>query len=225
MKKFISGILPIYAWIPTALCVVINMLSFYATRFFNGNLRHYDITTAFDAAIPFVPVFIVIYVLTFAQWFFAYIAVGRESKEFAYRILSAMIIMKIIVAVIFIVFPTTMTRAEISGTDPFSWGVSLIYHLDTPDNLFPSVHCAESLFFSIVLFKSEKLPCAIKWINAAFTLLVFASVVLVKQHVLLDIAGAVVLVPAVLLISHLVRSERMFAFLDKKEQANNKPLR
>lgn len=222
MKKFLSEILPIYAWIPTIVCVVFNLLSFYVTRPFTSGMRHYDLTTSFDSAIPFVPAFIVIYVLAFVQWALGYIAVGRESREFCMKFLSAMVIFKIICAVIFIVFPTTMTRPDVEVRGFFSWATDFIYSVDTPDNLFPSIHCAESFFFTVAGFCAKKVPKAYKWGNAVFTLLVFASVLLVKQHVAVDVLGGVVLMGAVLLISRLFRSERIFAFLNKTtDEVNN----
>jgi membrane-associated phospholipid phosphatase len=66
-----------------------------------------------------------------------------------------------------------------------------LYSIDAADNLFPSIHCLESwvCFRGIMLVKDKsKIYTPIVLI---FTLLVFASTVCLKQHVVADIVGGV----------------------------------
>jgi membrane-associated phospholipid phosphatase len=51
-------------------------------------------------------------------------------------------------------------------------------------------------------------PGWLKWANGIFSVLVFASVVLVKQHLLLDILGGIVLGEVALALRKLFRAER-----------------
>ena len=80
-----------------------------------------------------------------------------------------------------------------------------IYSVDEPVNLLPSIHCLESycvLRYTIGLKK----PCrAYKIIISTFSVLVFASVVLVKQHVILDIPAAIIIVELSALIVYFAR--------------------
>lgn len=218
MKKFIAKFFPEYAWIPTLICLAVNFIAFYGTRTVNRFLPHVSMESALDEMIPFVPAFIIIYVAAYIQWIYGYYAVGRESREFCYRFLSAQVISKIMCLVFFIVLPTTMARPEIKGNDLFSALTAFIYAADTPDNLFPSVHCLESVFFSIAVCKAKKPSAAAKWINAVLSVLVCASVVLVKQHVVADIVGGAAIAVLGLLAAKPLRAERMFSRFDKSKQ-------
>lgn len=215
MKKFIAKFFPEYAWIPTLICLAVNFIAFYGTRPVNRFLPHFSMASALDEMIPFVPAFIIIYVAAYIQWIYGYYAVGRESREFCYRFLSAEVISKIVCLVIFILVPTVMTRPEIKGNNVFSAMTKIIYAADTPDNLFPSVHCLESVFFAIAVCKAKKPSAAAKWINAVLSVLVCASVVLVKQHVVADIIGGVALAVLGILAAKFLRTERMFNRFDK----------
>ena len=220
MKKLISKYFPEYAWIPTLICVALNMIAFYVTRLFNSGLYHYSMANAADAAIPFVPAFIAVYVLAYVQWIWGFFVVGRESREFCYRFLSAEIISKLICMVIFMVFPTVMVRPEPAGTDIFSRLTAFIYAADTPDNLFPSIHCMESVFLAIAVAATKKTPALYKWLNAVFSVLVCASVLFVKQHVVWDVAGGAAVALAGLFLAKALHAERMFNLFRRKNKSN-----
>lgn len=222
MKRFISRFFPEYAWIPTLICVALNFFAFYGTRLINKGLTHYSMESAVDGIIPFVPAFIVVYVAAYIQWIYGFIVIGRESREFCYRFLSAEVISKIVCLVIFIAVPTTMVRPEIKGDGIFSSLTAFIYAADTPDNLFPSVHCLESVFFAVAVCKAKKTGTAAKWINAVLAVLVCASVVLVKQHVIADIAGGCFLAFFGLACARALRGERMFARFEGKRSLDDK---
>ena len=136
--------------------------------------------------------FIIIYMLAFVQWVCGYIRIGIESRERCSRVLATELIAKIICLVIFIVYPTMIIRPEITGTDIFSKITALVYLVDTPDNLFPSVHCVESYIIFRGSMGMKKVPGWYVPAMGAFSILVFASTVLVKQHVVIDIIAAIV---------------------------------
>ena len=154
---------------------------------------------------PLVPFFIVFYILAYGQWILCYLLIARERKEYCYRFFVGDLIAKTICLVVFLVFPTTLNRPEITGGGIFEQLVAFIYSLDAPDNLFPSIHCLESW---MCYRGCRKLANAPGWLpewfsgaNLVFTLLVFASTVLLKQHVLIDIAGGVATVEIGLFLS------------------------
>ena len=71
---------------------VVNMLAFYGPKLaqvFTGTARMHDLTTALDEAIPFSPVWVIPYVLTFALWTYQYIMVTHDSEEMANRLIAA----------------------------------------------------------------------------------------------------------------------------------------
>lgn len=205
-----------YWFIPVLTLIVMNSVAYTGTKLLTDSGNHYDIALAVDSQIPFIPAFIIIYILSYLQWIFGFGLIAAESKEVCYRVISSEVISKIICMIIFIVFPTIMTRPEITNGGVFEWITKLIYSLDTPTTLFPSVHCLESW----ILFRTaHKITRHKKWLIPAwfvFALLVFASVLFVKQHLILDIPAAIIVGEIGLFLGKKLRSERIFEKLNQK---------
>ena len=85
-----------------------------------------------------------------------------------------------------------MYRPVIENNNFFDFITLLIYRIDSPDNLFPSIHCLESYICLRSTFYIKKMPKIYKALMIIMTLLVFASTVTVKQHVVADICGAII---------------------------------
>ena len=100
-----------------------------------------------------------------------------------------------------VLLPTTMERPEVVGTSVFDWLVKFIYHMDAPVNLFPSIHCLESWCCIHAAFEMKKVPNWYKGVTVVMSLGVFASTLLVKQHVLLDMFGGIAVFEAGLLLA------------------------
>lgn len=208
MKK-LEKIFPKYTYIPFVLCCLFIALAFYATRPFTADGYHYDVSTALDGKIPFVPGFIWIYVLAYGQWVFSLWLASREGMGFYFEAVSAEILGKLLSMPIFLIFPTAMVRPEIVGNSPSEWMTGLIYAMDSPDNLFPSLHCLDSWLCLRLVWKMKKVPGWYKWANGIFSVLVFASVVLVKQHLAVDILGGIAVAEVAMAVRKAVRAERV----------------
>lgn len=201
IRNILEKILPMYSYLPLAAMLAFNCIAYFGTRSFTTNMTHYSMYTVLDEMIPFCPVFISVYILAYVQWILGYILIARENKYIFKWIVVGELIAKAIALMCFIFIPTTISRPEITGTDIWSRLTNLIYTTDAPDNLFPSVHCLESYVCfrgALYLKKPNKIY---KYISLIFTLLVFASTVFVKQHVVLDIFGAIFAVEIGLFIS------------------------
>lgn len=210
MIKKTERLIPSYAGLPLALVLIINFSAFYGTRLINAGFHHCDLSLPIDRAIPLVPFFIVFYIAAFVQWVITYIFIARDTREVCFRYIGGDIIAKLICAVIFLILPTAMTRPEITGGDVFSKLTQLIYSLDTPDNLFPSVHCLESWICLRASLAMKKTGKGFAAVNIVTTLLVFASVVFVKQHLFVDIISGVAVAEAGLLINKLLCKTKLF---------------
>lgn len=196
MKKFLLKIMPEHSWIMLSIIVIFNFVTYFGTRLFTTGLKHYNIALPLDEKIPFVPVFISIYILAYVQWIIGFIVIGRAKKDISVRIFTAELIAKAIALICFIVFPTTIEglrpdEASLYGHGIWSEITAAVYKLDAPDNLFPSIHCLESFVCLAGAVRIKNIPQWYKVTMLIMTLLVFASTVLVRQHVLLDIAGGV----------------------------------
>lgn len=213
MRKWIEKILPGYSVLPLILAVSINMLVYFGTSQLRDYLTFHTITTALDEWIPFVAPFILFYVLAYIQWIANYLLVVREGKEFCYRIVYGDVAAKVICLLFFLFFPTTLARPEVTGSGFCNDLVRFIYRMDAPVNLFPSIHCLESWCCIHAAFAMKKPP---KWYRYATTVMalgVFASTLFVKQHVLVDVFGGIIVYE----IGYYIAG-RTITFLNKKKE-------
>lgn len=212
----VKKIIPKYAIIPLISVFILNLLTYYGTRLINKNCFHYDLSGMFDISVPFLPTFIIFYVIAYLQWFVGFILIARESRDLCYSMLTGEMIAKLITFIIFIIFPTTMARPEITGTGIFDKLTQLIYSIDTPDNLFPSIHCLGSwlCFRGALEIKSIR-----KWyapLSLAVSILVFLSTIFIAQHALIDIPAGIIVAELGIIISKLTRADRIFDWVNSK---------
>ena len=204
-KNIFLRIIPLYGWICLILMATLNIITFIGTRFVNKNFVHYDFTLSIDNAIPFIKEFIVVYIIfAYLQWIYGYYLSAKTDKPECIRIFSAEIIAKLICLICFMVIPTTMQRADVQGTDFFSKSVKIVYGIDSADNLFPSIHCLESYLLARTLPLLKKAPRWYKIITWPVSILVFASVLFVKQHVIVDVVSAIAAVEIGLFLSKII---------------------
>lgn len=212
MKR--NPLVPKYACVPLWTVLAVNMLVYSGTQLLTAGWQHHDLSLPLDARIPFCPAFISIYLLAYVHWVVGYVMAARYSRDLCYRMVSADIVAKLICMVWFLAFPTTAQRPEITGGGFWNWVVSFIYRVDAPANLFPSVHCLESWMCCRAALRMKK---ASPWYRAGmtvFALLVFASTLLVKQHVIVDVAGGILIAEIGLLAARIFKLERILERLD-----------
>lgn len=211
MKRTHNPILPRYAYLPLAVVCVVNFLAYTVTKWITAGWDRYDMALGIDALVPFWPVFISIYVLAFAQWCVGYVCVARDSRQLFEHVAAADVVAKLICLVCFLAVPTVLYRPEITGTSLWENLTRFIYWTDSPDNLFPSVHCLESWICMRGALLSKKVPKWYQIVMVVFTLLVCASTVLVKQHVVVDIFGGIAAAEIGLFAAKKFRLGRVFA--------------
>ena len=216
IQQELERILPSYARIPLALLVIINLIVYEGTQFLMLHAKHWDLALPLDARIPFRPAWIVIYILAYLQWAVGFIVISRESRAHCNRVLAGEIIAKFICMLFFIALPTRIERPVVEGSGVFAALTRLIFASDLPGNLFPSIHCLESWICFRGAIGMKRVPRWYAPAMLAFTLMVFASTVLVKQHVLVDIPAGVLVAEAGLLLSDKLRAGRL---LDRLEAA------
>ena len=68
-----------------------------------------------------------------------------------------------------------------------------LYSIDAADNLFPSIHCLVSWFCFLGIKDQKRIPAWYKGVSFVLAVLVFLSTLFTKQHVLVDVAGGVIL--------------------------------
>ena len=213
--KLLDRFFPRYAYFPVILTVVINGLVYYGCYLLTAHrTSFYDLSIPWDARVPFWPPAISVYVLSYVFWVVNYVLIARESKAHCYRVLGGDWIAKVLCAPFFLLLPATIARPDASGSGLWLWITSIIYASDSPRNLFPSIHCLESWLCWRGLFGCKKAPMWYKAFSGVFAVLVCASTVLVKQHVLLDIPAGILLAEFGLLMARLFKVGDRFRLPD-----------
>lgn len=192
MLKQTNPLIPKYAIKPLALALLVNSCVYMGIAQLRRFLTFSSLETPLDTALPFLAPFVLFYILAFVQWGLNYLLIARDSKELCYRFAFGNIIAKIICLFFFLLLPTTLARPEVTGTDLCSRLVRLIYTSDPPVNLFPSIHCLESWCCIRASFLLKKSNRAYQTATIIMSLGVFASTLFIKQHVIADVFGGIV---------------------------------
>ena len=190
MRKFLKSV-PGYGWWAAGIWLVLNCSVYFGTRLLPSDAVRHAVALPLDAKIPLVPAMIVIYILSYLYWGLSYLRIAQQERKTVWRFFTGAYIAKIICLICFLAYPTEIVRLEVTGSDIFSALTRLIYGLDAPNNLFPSIHYLESWLCFRGLCKIEHMPKRIKIGAFVFTALVCASTVLVRQHYLLDIPAGI----------------------------------
>lgn len=189
-----------------ALCAAV--LAFFAVGYYAvawgvepGRARSLP-ETALDQRIPFAPGAVYVYALAYTAVFFPAFVVGcprlfrRTALAYAVAIALALVVYALapVSAVDLRADPADVGAGGFAG-----WGVRVLYALDPPTNVLPSLHVA---LVWLAVWSAWKAWPAVGIGAAAAALAITASTTLVKQHFVLDLgAGAVLaaLVAALLL--------------------------
>ena len=89
--------------------------------------------------------------------------------------------------------PTTNVRPDIDGSGILDSLMGLIYFLDPPLDLFPSIHCLVSLLSWLGIRKCSNIPQWYRNSTLIFAVMIFASTQFTKQHYLADVIAGIVI--------------------------------
>ena len=178
-----------------------NALVYYVSKLLTRNAYRYDITLEIDGRIPLVTWMIIIYFAAFAYWALNYILSTVYDTSGTDRFIRSHFIGETICFFIFTFFPTVMTRPEITGSSIFDRLVAFTYWIDSPINVFPSIHCFASTLCFIGVRKNPHIPRWYKFFSFFMTAAICISTVTVKQHVFLDVIAGIALAEISYLLS------------------------
>ncbi len=144
-----------------------------------------------DSQIPLYPPAIVPYLLGTVIFvvFPILAALYVKPKEFeAYTI--SILTVAVISCLAYLIFPTFVTRPEITSNDFFSRVIALLYETDRSYNAAPSGHT----FFTLIscFYVSRWLP-KLKWLWWFLAVLIIASTLFTRQHYILDLVCGIAL--------------------------------
>lgn len=186
-----------HAWIMISYFPVYLILFFLVESLVTDS--YHVIECGLDRLIPFNEWFIFPYLL----WF-PYIAAGiiafifLDKKEY-YKLSKMLIVGMSIFLLISFLYPNGLNirpnLADIPGKNIALTLLSGLHKADTPTNVFPSIHVYNSLSVCFSFFHSKQFKgnAVIKASVLILTVLICLSTVFLKQHSVIDVAGATLL--------------------------------
>lgn len=154
--------------------------------------------SSFDNLIPFSEYFIIPYILWFFYIAFACIFIYFKGSDSEFLKLAISLVLGMSLALtICMIYPSghDLRPTEFARNNVFTHMVTLIYSADTPTNIFPSIHVYNSLAIHISLSKMKVLQ-KYWWVKSTSLILcifICLSTVFLKQHSILDVIGASVM--------------------------------
>ena len=186
MKKYILNphwiLLPLVAFIW-------NQVIYQGAFFLTASRHHFDFALPVDSTIPLIPWTIVIYYGCFLHWGLHYICVAKLGNRNTRQFYAADFLIKSVSFLFFLCLPTVMHRPEVTGTGFWNDAIRFLYWMDKPYNLFPSIHCSVSWLCWISVRKNTQVPKWYRYFALIAAISVCLSTLTTRQHVLVDIAG------------------------------------
>ena len=182
-----------YVWICLGIIVAFLIAVYCGGKAAISGRTLHILTGPLDAKIPFVPEWIAVYCSAYLVWVISALWLFSEDRSNAYRLTAGVVLAFLLSGIVFVAWPGTLQRPEISGDGVFQKWVRLIYSADTPTNLCPSFHVMLSYYCWRGMACSRRTPGWAHWCSFFYLILVCVSVLLVKQHALVDIPAAVLI--------------------------------
>ena len=166
-----------------------NQVIYQGAFFLTASRHHFDFALPVDSTIPLIPWTIVIYYGCFLHWGLHYICVAKLGNRNTRQFYAADFLIKSVSFLFFLCLPTVMHRPEVTGTGFWNDTIRFLYWMDKPYNLFPSIHCSVSWLCWISVRKNTQVPKWYRYFALIAAIAVCLSTLTTRQHVLVDIAG------------------------------------
>ncbi len=166
--------------------MIFQSLTYLLVKIFQGPTHL--LNSPLDDKIPFISLFILIYVFWYFLLFFVPYNFYIKDKESFYKYVVSILIAILFSDIIFIIYPTEVIRPTIENTNVLNIITNLIYLVDTPAiNCLPSMHCSISMLFILSTLFSKKTTKKYKTFIIISSILIMLSTLFVKQHVIIDL--------------------------------------
>ncbi|NOU73661.1 inositol phosphorylceramide synthase [Paenibacillus sp. LMG 31458] len=151
----------------------------------------YSLVTDLDRQIPFMKSFVIPYLSWYGFLLVGFLYLAYKDRSMYYKTLFQFIMGLLLCYGVYAIYQTTVPRPELTGSDWLLRMVQWVYRSDQPFNCFPSTHVLTSYLMMKAYLRSTTIFWSYKIAVTSMSLLIIVSTLLVKQHVLLDIVGAV----------------------------------
>lgn len=179
---------------PLLWILVIPLLNICYGLLNHEGVRTNNLMTELDAQIPFIPAFIIPYILWYPFIIVMLVVIFLKRKNTYYRTLLTLCLGLIVSYIIYYFYQTTVPRPQVNDNGIIYSLVRFIYMTDQPFNCFPSIH----VLISYLVWKGSSDCGNFSFKSRSLITLMMGAIVVstlfVKQHYVLDIAGAIFIV-------------------------------
>ncbi|MDP4087874.1 MAG: phosphatase PAP2 family protein [Bacillota bacterium] len=166
--------------------------------------------------IPLVPVFVLIYFGSYLFWIVNYVLISRIHKDHCYRLVMADLLGKLVCGIIYITFPTTNIRPDITTSGIFVDMLKFLYSIDAANNLFPSIHVLVSWYCFAGVRGCKTVPAWYRYFSLFMAIMISISTLTTKQHVIIDVFGGVILAELTWQLSLRLRLYKTIKFINQE---------
>lgn len=156
--------------------------------------KRYDIFCALDERLPLLQWFFIPYAMWFVMIAGSLLLLLLTDMTALKRMVKCLMVTVISVYPVFIFFPTRMPLRPytVSGAGILSRIINLMFSIDEPCNVFPSLHVVWAVAAMFALWRTKHFSSkAGKLLLLAVTFMISVSTFMIKQHSVLDVIGAV----------------------------------
>lgn len=176
-----------------------------------------------DDLIPFCEIFIIPYTSWFLYIAFSCMFIFLKGSDSEYLKLGISLVIGMSLSLtICMIYPSglNLRPAQFPRHNIFTSLVSLLYSTDTPTNVFPSIHVYNSLAIHISIMKLKVLE-NYRWVkncSLILCILICLSTVFLKQHSILDVTGAVVMMILLYVLIYVLDYSKIFSKVKKRNE-------
>lgn len=153
-----------------------------------GQTTHKLHTFTWESKILLSPEFVFIYLTIYPTFLLPFLFIHQQDF---FRLFSlAYITVMCICYLVYLFYPVSIDRPELSVNCFSTWALSIVYGADRPWNCFPSMHVAMSLLASLTILEVHRIR---GMLTLLLTFWIAYSTVLIKQHYVLDVVAAMLL--------------------------------
>lgn len=182
----------------------------------NDGRSVHNIATALDYSIPFVKEFIIPYSIWYPFIMLGLLYLCFKDRKVFVRTVISIDIGLICCYIVYMVYQTTVPRPVLTGDDIFTKLVSITYTLDEPYNCFPSIHVLTSYLVMKAFYYGGFRGKLIKGTMFLVGSTIIISTLLIKQHFIADIFGAILLSEIIYSCITLIIEERSILWIRRQ---------
>ncbi|MBW7456977.1 phosphatase PAP2 family protein [Paenibacillus sepulcri] len=157
----------------------------------------FSLVTDLDQQIPFLKIFILPYLAWFVFILACFVYLAFRNRQLYMHTLLRFNIGLVVCYLVYAVYQTHVPRPELVVNDWLGRLVQYVYSMDEPFNCFPSTHVLTSYCMMKAFISSPGINRYIRIAVSGMSILIIASTLFVKQHVLMDMAGAIAVVEVI----------------------------